>query len=190
MAKSRKRAEEPAGPLNGSPSHLLHRALHIALDVYAEETGPGAVTQRQFAVLAAAAEREGLTQTDLVLATGIDRSTLAELVSRMISKGLLARERSALDARANAVHLTEQGRAALEAVRGQVEAADRRILSLLPKGKRETFVKLLAALATARPEAAAEKPKKAKPAKAPKAERPAKADKPAKTERKKTKKAA
>ena len=32
--------------LQRSPSHLLHRALQLALDIYTEETGPDAVTQR------------------------------------------------------------------------------------------------------------------------------------------------
>ena len=35
-------------------------------------------------------------------ATGVDRSTLADMIARMLDKGLLARERSAADARAQA----------------------------------------------------------------------------------------
>ena len=88
---------EAGKALERSPSHLLHRALQLALDIYAEETGPDAVTQRQYAVLAAVAAHEGLTQTDLVRSTGIDRSTLADLVARMIGKSLAcspARQRS------------------------------------------------------------------------------------------------
>jgi len=64
-------------------------------------------------VLEAVAARSGLTQTDLVKATGIDRSTLADLVARMTTKGLLERERSTLDARAKAVRLSPEGEAAL-----------------------------------------------------------------------------
>ena len=83
---------------------------------------------------------EGLTQTGLVKATGIDRSTLAELVARMIAKGLLERERSSVDARANAVHLTDAGRAALEAAGPRAQAADEALLKLLPSGKRDGFL--------------------------------------------------
>src|ERR1700759_4612150 len=100
--------------LERSPSHLLHRALQLALDIYAEETGPDAVTQRQYAVLAAVAAQEGLTQTDLVRATGFDRWRLADRGERMIGKGLLGRQPSASDARANTVTLTGEGRAALD----------------------------------------------------------------------------
>ena len=148
MVKSGKQARR-SGTLADSPSHLMHRALQLALDVYAEELGSDGPTQRQFAVMEAVSVKEGLTQTDLVKATGIDRSTLADLVSRMTAKGLLTRERSTLDARAKAVRLSPEGQALLDAARPKVEAADRRIMGLLPKGKRDGFLDLLSELASA-----------------------------------------
>ncbi|WP_333610335.1 MarR family winged helix-turn-helix transcriptional regulator [Brevundimonas bullata] len=148
MVKSGKQAKIKGG-LADSPSHLMHRVLQLALDIYAEEAGPDGLTQRQFAVLEAVSARSGLTQTDLVKATGIDRSTLADLVARMTAKGLLERERSALDARAKAVRLSEAGQMALEAARPRVVAADKRILALLPKARREGFLDLLTSLTDA-----------------------------------------
>jgi MarR family transcriptional regulator, temperature-dependent positive regulator of motility len=181
---------EASRALDRSPSHLLHRALQLALDIYAEETGPDAVTQRQYAVLAAVAAQEGLTQTDLVRSTGIDRSTLADLVARMIGKGLLARQRSTADARANTVRLTDPGRAALEAAKPRVAAADARIMKLLPTRKRDAFLAVLremgrVAETMGEPEEAAaaaktKKKKKTKAAKAEKAAKPVKRAKPIK----------
>jgi MarR family transcriptional regulator, temperature-dependent positive regulator of motility len=146
MVKSGNKARRGGG-LSSSPSHLMHRVLQLALDIYTEETGADGLTQRQFAVLEAVSHKSGLTQTDLVRATGIDRSTLADLVSRMTTRGLLDREKSTIDARAKAVRLAPAGEAALEAARPKVEAADKRILALLPKGKRDGFLDLLAELA-------------------------------------------
>jgi len=146
MVKSGKQARR-SGTLADSPSHLMHRVLQLALDIYAEEAGPGGPTQRQFAVMEAVSMKSGLTQTDLVKATGIDRSTLADLVARMTTKGLLARERSSLDARAMAVSLSAEGQALLDAARPRVEAADKRIMGLLPKAKRDGFLELLGELA-------------------------------------------
>lgn len=148
MVKSGKQARR-SGTLAESPSHLMHRALQLALDIYAEELGSDGPTQRQFAVMEAVSVKEGLTQTDLVKATGIDRSTLADLVARMTTKGLLTRERSTLDARAKAVRLSAEGQALLDAARPKVEAADRRIMGLLPKAKRDGFLDLLSELASA-----------------------------------------
>lgn len=188
MVKSGKQARR-AGALADSPSHLMHRALQLALDVYAEELGTDGPTQRQFAVLEAVSQRAGLTQTDLVKATGIDRSTLADLVSRMTAKGMLDRERSSLDARAKAVRLSAAGEAALAAARPRVIAADKRIMGLLPKAKRDLFLDLLselAAAADAAPEEAklAIKAEKKRLKDARKAEKAAKkADKPARVEK-------
>jgi DNA-binding MarR family transcriptional regulator len=171
--------------LEQSPSHLLHRALQRALDVYVEEFGESGVTQRQFAVLAAADEREGATQADLVRITGIDRSTLADMARRMIAKDLLERERSNVDARANAVRLTDAGRAALADARPKMASADAKLLKLISGGgRRATFLSLLRDLtktATAEPaKAKAPKAKAAKPAKPTKGGKPHKGGKKAK----------
>jgi MarR family transcriptional regulator, temperature-dependent positive regulator of motility len=179
------KAIKPPGlaSLNRSPSHLLHRALQLALDIYADEFGPGAITQRQYAVLSAVAGHEDPTQTDLVRITGIDRSTLADMAARMIAKGLLERERSAADARANTVRMTDAGREVLAAALPKMQAADTRVLKLLSSGKRDTLTSLLrdlisAADPDAEPTAKADKPKKAdkaeKPPKAGKSEKKAK----------------
>lgn len=193
MVKSGNKSKR--GGLSASPSHLMHRVLQLALDIYSEEAGSDGLTQRQFAVLEAVSHKSGLTQTDLVRATGIDRSTLADLVSRMTVKGLLDREKSSIDARAKAVRLSPKGQEALDAARPRVEAADKRILALLPKGKRDGFLELLAELAgeaDAAPDKAKAEARAAKKAArearkaeklARKGEKPAKADKPAKAKK-------
>jgi DNA-binding MarR family transcriptional regulator len=195
MAKGKSGAKGAGLPaLDKSPSHLLHRALQLALDIYADEFSAGGLTQRQYAVLAAVESKEGLTQTDLVRITGIDRSTLADMAARMIVKGLLERQRSASDARANAVHLTEAGRTALEEARPKMAAADARLLKLLSGGKRDTLTALLRDLVRAgddladAPTVKSVKPPKVEKPKKPKAEKPAKTAKPPKP--KKVKKAA
>src|SRR4051794_34848289 len=104
MAKGKSKVAREG--LNASVTHLLHRSLQLALDFHADAAG-AALTQRQFTVLAAAASADGLTQNDLVRATGIDRSTLADLVARMLAKGMLQRQRSLTDGRANSVRLSE-----------------------------------------------------------------------------------
>ncbi len=184
MAKKQKSAD---GGLSQSVTHLLHRVLQLALDYHAEASGAAGLTQRQFTVLAAAGAGDGVSQSDLVRATGIDRSTLADLVARMIAKGLLERERSSTDARANTVRLSEAGRIAL--VEGGKPAAksDARLLNLLPAKKRETFLKTLATLAASADGAPAPAVKAPK-AKAAKADKP-KAAKAAAAPKKKAKKA-
>lgn len=180
-------AEEVAAfDLDASPSHLLHRAQQAAAERFAVAFGADGPTLRQVAVLAAVAAREGLTQTELVRTTGVDRSTLAEMVARMTSRGLLARTRSETDARANAVRLTDAGRAALAAAEPTLMAVDAAVLDLVPRGKRAAFLDALARIGLD-DGAAAEAPegKAAKPDKGPKAEKADKADKKKKKKKKK-----
>ena len=79
--------------LQRSPIHLLHRAGQCAGDIFHAEMLHGELTPRQFAVLYTVANNQGLSQTGLVERTGIDRSTLADIVRRMQKKGLLQRRR-------------------------------------------------------------------------------------------------
>jgi DNA-binding MarR family transcriptional regulator len=169
MAKGK--GKSGAGTLSGSATHLLHRVLQRALDFHTEAAGSSGLTQRQFAVLAAAGGADGLSQSELVRATGIDRSTLADLVARMLGKGLLQRERSASDARANTVRLSSAGRAALEKTATPAAAADAKLLGLLAPKKREAFLKSLAVLAET-PKAKGGKGEKKKKKKSKKAPRP------------------
>jgi MarR family transcriptional regulator, temperature-dependent positive regulator of motility len=100
----------------------------------------GELTPRQFAVLYTVANNEGLSQTGLVERTGIDRSTLADIVRRMQRKGLLQRRRTKEDARAYAVKLTEEGRRVLRAADPAAKRVDQRILEALSGKQREQFM--------------------------------------------------
>ena len=103
-------AREPANNrLERSPLHLLHRAGQCAAEMFQIELGSDDLTPRQYAVLVAVSQNEGLSQTQLVDKTGMDRSTLADIVRRMLKKGLLQRRRTQDDARAYSVKLTEEG---------------------------------------------------------------------------------
>ena len=132
--------------LDLSTLHLLHRAGQRADDVFNAEMGSLELTPRQFAVLATVASAEGLSQTDLVARTGIDRSTLADLVARMLKKGLLQRRRTKNDARAYAVRLTDEGQRLLQVARPLVENVDQRLLEAVPEKRRLQFLEDLALL--------------------------------------------
>ncbi len=100
--------------LEQSPIHLLHRAGQCAGEIFLTEMGAADLTPRQYAVLVTVSLWEGLSQTELVEKTGIDRSTLADIVRRMLKKGYLQRRRTKEDARAYAVKLTDEGWNALK----------------------------------------------------------------------------
>lgn len=128
------------GRLERSPIHLLHRAGQCASDIFQGEMASGDLTPRQYAVLVAVSQNEGVSQTHLVEKTGVDRSTLADIVRRMLKKGLLQRRRTKEDARAYAVKLTEEGWRVLKAADPLARRVDDKILAVLPGQQRERFL--------------------------------------------------
>jgi len=139
-------AKEYSGKLDRSPTHLLHRAGQCAYEIFQVEVKGGDVTPRQIAVLMMVAANEGLSQTRLVELTGIDRSTLADILRRLQRKGLLHRRRTREDARAYAVKLTEEGRQILATATPISDRVDQRILEALPAPSREKFLDDLATI--------------------------------------------
>ncbi len=132
-----------------APSHLIKRCQQYFGDLYAREAGSCELTKQQFTVLAALENNEGVSQTALVEMTGIDRSTLAEMVRRMLERGLVSRERTEQDARANAVAITGNGRKALRVARSAADRAEKLLLDPLPPSDRTKFIKALSMIASA-----------------------------------------
>ena len=131
-----------------APSHLIKRCQQYFGDLYAREAGSSELTKQQFTVLAALENNEGVSQTALVEMTGIDRSTLAEMVRRMLERGLVSRERTEKDARANAVAITASGRKALRVARSAADRAEKALLDPLPPSERSKFIKALSTIAS------------------------------------------
>ncbi len=129
--------------LEQSPIHLLHRAGQCAGDIFQSKMGDSDLTPRQYAVLITVANNEGLSQTNLVEKTGIDRSTLADIVRRMLKKGLLQRRRTREDARAYAVKLTEEGWRVLRAVEPIARSVDETIVATLSGDDRNRLIEIL-----------------------------------------------
>ena len=131
-----------------SPCHLLKRASQYAASVYMDQVGRTGLTQRQFAVLMGAERNEGASQTELVRVTGIDRSTLADLVARLMAQGYLQARRGRDDGRTNAVRLTAAGRRALRAAEPGAGEADKQVISAVPPKLRKGFIEGLMSLAS------------------------------------------
>jgi DNA-binding MarR family transcriptional regulator len=148
-ASSRDGAGRSEFRLSESPSHLLRRAEQFAAEIFLKAGLSDGVTLRQTVLLAAIAEAEGASQSGLVRATGVDRSTLAEMMARMEKKGLIARQGAAGDKRAKSVKLTAEGRRRLEDALPAIRQVDDALLRALPGNKRASFKSTLSSLAEA-----------------------------------------
>jgi DNA-binding MarR family transcriptional regulator len=125
---------------------MLHRASQAADELFASETSGADLTPRQFAVLAALEVLESASQTQIVDATGIDRSTLADIVKRLVKRGLLNRRRSRSDARAYVVRLTPEGRSVLIATKPAARRVEERLLQQLTEMRRDELLAALEAI--------------------------------------------
>lgn len=132
-----------------APAHLMRRCEQFFADLYAREPGARDLTISQFTVLSALEHNEEVSQTGLVEMTGIDRSTLAEMIRRMLERGLITKKRTEEDLRAYAVSITQAGRKALRSARAAAERAEKAMLETLPVAERPRFIKQLAAIAAA-----------------------------------------
>jgi DNA-binding MarR family transcriptional regulator len=125
--------------------HLLHRASQSVEDLFSRAANSG-LTPRQLALLVTVASQPGCNQIEIVARTGIDRSTTAEMMKRMIKKGYVVRKRSERDTRSYVVHLTDKGRRALKNAEPVAKRVDEKVLRAL--GSRSAvFLENLEALA-------------------------------------------
>ena len=144
----RKRAQNGAS-LDDVVVHLLHRVAQRGDDIFDKEVGDADLTARQFAVLLSVAQSEDPSQTDVVEMTGIDRSTIADMIRCMVKKGLLQRRRSRSDARAYVVRLTPAGQRVLKTTEPHALRAGTAVLARLSSEQRKTFLEALKVIAAA-----------------------------------------
>jgi DNA-binding MarR family transcriptional regulator len=132
----------PPSPLS-SAVHLLHRAGQCADEIFSLSLPPGTMTPRQYAILKAVEASTEPSQTTLVEMTGIDRSTVADIVRRLVERGLLQRRRTRRDARMYALRLTAKGVTALRNAEPAAQSTDDKLLAALQPGERAVFLDAL-----------------------------------------------
>lgn len=124
-------------------NHLLHRSAQQA-DALIEDALAGLqLTARQFAVLDRIDLSPATNQNRLGQITGIDRSTLVNIIDRLQRRGLMDRGKSTLDRRESVLLLTAEGASVLAVARPAVEQANANLLRKLPDDFQEAFVRCL-----------------------------------------------
>ena len=122
--------------------HLLRRAQQLHLAVWLRDVS-SETTSVQFAVLTVLEQRVRASQRGLGRALDLDRSTIADLVARMVRRGLIERERDTDDRRRNVLQLTPAGREELTHLRPRVEAIEPTLTGGLTPTERDELRRLL-----------------------------------------------
>ena len=143
---------DPAPPtfhLDGRPGFLIRRLHQIHVALFFAECAPFDVTPVQYSILTAVQANPGLDQARLGETVGVDRATLANVVSRLEARGLVQRRRSGTDKRLRLVVPTEHGLALLMEMEPAARRAHRRTLEALGPAERAAVVAALGRLVEA-----------------------------------------
>jgi DNA-binding MarR family transcriptional regulator len=139
--------------LHKLPGYLIRRLDSRAASLYEQFTGQTDLTPRQFGVLLTLFQGGALAQTELGNRLHLDRSTLGEMLQRMVERKLVDRRAHERDRRAVEVVLTRAGKQALLKTVEQAFSAQEALLAPLPVFLRPVFLKCLEILADAEPAA-------------------------------------
>jgi DNA-binding MarR family transcriptional regulator len=139
------RVEMAEFDLLNAPGHLLRRNHQRSYEIFARHVGDD-VTRQQIALLIVLAKNPGSSQRELVEKTGIDKSTLKEMLGRMVARDWVARERDPTDNRAWTMRITSSGENLLADRIAAVSSAQREILAPLPESDRAAFMRSLRVL--------------------------------------------
>jgi len=124
------------------PGHLLRRAVQVMNLLWGEEVSH-TITSPQFAALNALYAEPNLDQRTLGQRISLDRSTMAEVVSRLSSRGLIRSERDLKDGRRKTITLTPKGLHAVQHLIPRTHAMTRRLVGPLDQRQRDELLGLL-----------------------------------------------
>jgi DNA-binding MarR family transcriptional regulator len=130
------------------PGHLLRRAVQV-LNLLWDEEVSHTITSPQFAALNALYAEPNLDQRTLGRRISLDRSTMAEVVSRLSARGLIRSQRDTRDGRRKTITLTPKGLHAVQNLIPRTHAMTRRLVGPLDQEQRVELLSLLTKVVSA-----------------------------------------
>ncbi|WNM24410.1 MarR family winged helix-turn-helix transcriptional regulator [Demequina capsici] len=125
--------------------YLIRRAQQAHLAAWSRIVSTE-ITSVQYSILVVLDRRGSASQRELCDEVDLDRSTVADLVTRMERRGLVARERDSADARRNVVTLTERGLAERIRLQPLVAEANAQLTAALTDEQRNALRSALNAM--------------------------------------------
>ena len=137
---------EPRLPLWSRPGYLIRRLHQIHCALFLEECKGSSLTPVQYGLLTALSFRGELDQGSLAEELGLDRTTTAEVLSRLEKRGLVTRKPNPRDRRARLARITRRGRALTATMFPSMQRAQDRMCAPLSQKERDVFMATLARL--------------------------------------------
>jgi DNA-binding MarR family transcriptional regulator len=140
--------DRPAEDLMRHPGHLLRRALQ-AMNLLWDHEVSHLITSPQFAALNALYEEPAIDQRTLGERISLDRSTMAEVVARLSTRGLIATARDSNDGRRKTIRLTPKGVITLQQVIPRTHLMTRKLVGALDAKEQHELLRLLTSVVSA-----------------------------------------
>jgi len=136
------RAADRPLDLMGHPGHLARRLQQASYTLWTAMVS-AEVTAPQFVVMNVLLEEPDIDQRTLGERASLDRSTVTDIVTRLVRRGLVERVRDTEDRRRNVLQLTSAGRLVLSQVGGRTAAMNRALLAPLALDEQAIFLGLM-----------------------------------------------
>jgi DNA-binding MarR family transcriptional regulator len=138
-----KRSHAIGRPGSTGFSSSLRKAEAVVFESFRGVVQSEGVSPSEYAVLDLVNVNEGLSQSRLGEALGIDRSSVVALVDRFEERKFLMRTPSPHDRRSHALYLTDNARDILQRLAPKITAHEEQIVAALTPQEREQLILLL-----------------------------------------------
>ena len=149
-----KNGEAVAGSINFGPlaywvGFNLRMAQESAFQAFSRRSQEIGESPGRFATLTLIARNPGISQTELSLAAGRDKSSLTPVVEDLVRRGLVARKRMRDDRRAYCLTVTPAGKKTLTQLTRCARRHERTLDGIIGPRDRKRFIQILKKIAAA-----------------------------------------
>jgi DNA-binding MarR family transcriptional regulator len=125
-----------------TPGQLIRRAHQVHMQLWAEVV-PVDITGTQYSILSALSVYGELDQATVGRLTSLDKSSIAELATRMVQRGLIQRNKDERDGRRRVLRITDEGARTVAEAAPFVHRVGQRLLAALDGREAAQFMDYL-----------------------------------------------
>lgn len=129
--------------IDNQPGYYIRRLHQISVAIFLQQTEAFGITPVQYAALQTVGMSPNIDQRTLARTIGLDTSTIAGVIDRLESRGLLLRTASIEDRRVRQLSVTDAARQLLAEVAPAMLKAQQLILEPLVPEEKAEFIRLL-----------------------------------------------
>jgi DNA-binding MarR family transcriptional regulator len=131
------------------PGFLIRRLHQIGAALFYDECQSESLTPLQIGMLTALSMNPWMDHKAIGRELALDRTTTAEVLKRLVEKGLVETKVNPDDRRSRLSVITKKGLTLINELQHSIHRSQERLLEPLPPEKRDEFMKLLAQLVDA-----------------------------------------